>query len=131
MRRPTETLEMERLHNALEEDRITDAECERLQALLRDNPVAREEYIRLTEISVSLRNYAACPAKDDSRAPSHSGIIAFSFATAAAVMIAAIFLMRGGIGSHFPAHSAFASITWTEGPNHAGWRPGSPASAWR
>ena len=125
MRRPTETLEMERLHNALEEDRITDAECERLQALLRDNPVAREEYIRLTEISVSLRNYAACPAKDDSRAPSHSGIIAFSFATAAAVMIAAIFLMRGGIGSHFPAHSAFASITWTEGPNHAGWRPGA------
>ncbi len=59
-----ELLELERLAHALDEERITGPEFARLQEMLRESESAREEYVRLTELGVSLGEMAGEGATD-------------------------------------------------------------------
>ena len=82
-------LELERLAHALEEGMITDAEISKLEEMLRRSESLREEYVRLTEISVGLGRYAAEPVvvvpNNRWRNPA-----AWAFAAAALVMLAGL-----------------------------------------
>jgi len=120
-----EFVELERLCNALEEERITDAECGRLRELLLSSPAIREEYIRITEVSVGLRTYAAYAGRNDLCRPTNTKIIVYFFAAAAAVAIAALGLMRTRVAPATPAASGFASITWVDGATYVGLEAGS------
>lgn len=113
----TEKLEVERLYNALEEERITDAECARLRELLLSSPPAREEYIRLTEISVGLRTYAIYGVEGARRGNriSRGKVIAFAVTAAAAVFMLALGLRNGGNKPQVRQETTFAKVTWVEG----------------
>ena len=123
MSQPSEIIEIERLYNALEEDRITDAEATKLKDLLRTSAVAREEYLRLTEISVSLRNYAAVQEASTPSSFGKNKIIAFSLMAAAATIILAFtFISRpqpapsqAQTSSTALEVTGFASLEWTSG----------------
>ena len=116
MKTSPEILELEGLFHSLEEGRITEAECETLKELLAGSAEAREEYVRLTEISVSLRNYAAYERPERSNLPRYPKIIAFSVAAAAALILLYLGIQHHRLQPTAPqAQSGFANVIWTDG----------------
>ncbi len=120
-----EIIVLERLFHALEEGRITEEECETLKKLLAGSANAREEYVRLTELSVSLRNYAAYERPRHDTLPRYSNIIAFSIATAAAVILLVLGIQHSRVRPAAPAAAiGFAKVIWTDGGESSGYKEG-------
>lgn len=118
-----EILELNALCGAVVDGTLSDAQRRRLEAWLRDSEVARRYYVRALGQSASLHTYAAEMHVDAPDRPRTARVVRWTFValSAAAALIAAVWLAHGAGAARTPAGPSVARVT---GASEARWRNG-------